>query len=718
MRRHVGVVAGFFLLAEWALAAVGPQPSFYARREYGNNKGCAGSVFLAVGDINNDGIPDIACSGGQFLFGRGDGAFTLSQDYKYLNGAGFSLVDLNGDGNLDILGLNLGGSAWSFGVSFGNGDGTFSEPTLYPIADQNGRDIAVGDFNGDGVPDAVTVADLGVWLATGIGNGLFDQPILAVPMAANPYSTFRAADINQDGKLDLVVSTLQGFAILLGNGDGTFQSPVNYSTTFKGPYITVADINSDGYLDILLASTQNNDVITVYLGEVGGTFKAPYFISIPTYEDIEVGDVNGDGIPDLVSDSVYIAYGKGNGEFTKPVYFPVGGGTTANATQVLLAHLRCEKELDIITNDAFNRISVLLNRGNGTYVEGIKTALPSGLACGIGLDFNNDGIADLGFLNGPNFVVEYGTGRVSAPFTAGPSSPVPQNSGYTQVCSSNFADINGDGIPDTLIPEVNSAGTATLLIPLFGTGDGSFTAGAPVTTPQVNNNAVLVDVNGDGKADLITPTTDQIWYGNGDGTFQAPVQLVSGISNTISAVQFADLNGDGVMDLVVQIEDGIGTYILLSNGKGGLTQTLLGDCSGPNYCYDTFNVALGDVNGDGYPDLVLGNELSNMALYINNGKGAFTFAEKLEVLGLLGASSPQILDVNGDGMNDVVVSDGIDIGVLANYGNLEFRQPVYFGQTESAYYFGNWHGQSATSGLPDVMMPGSGSVTMLLNETK
>ncbi len=717
MRRHVGVVAGFFLLAEWALAATGPQPSFYARREYGNNKGCAGQVLVAVGDINNDGIPDIACSGGQFLLGRGNGTFVLSPEYEDLAGAEFALADLNGDGNLDIIGLNLG-NIWGFGIAFGNGDGSFSAPTSYEIADKEDFHLAVGDFNGDGIADAITIGDQGVWLITGKGDGIFNPPVLAVAGIANGAYRFAAADMNKDGKLDLIVSTNTGIAVLFGNGNGTFQAPVNYSTKIPGPSITVADINSDGYLDVLCMSTSDDAAITIFLGGAGGQLKAPYYFAIPNYEDVEVGDVNGDGIPDLVSDSVYIAYGKGNGEFTKPVYFPVGGGTVANGTQVVLAHLRSEKELDIITNDAFDRISVLLNKGNGTYVEGIKTTLPSGLACGIGLDFNNDGISDLGFLNGPNFVVEFGTGKISAPLTAGPSSPVPQNSGYTQTCPSNSGDINGDGIPDLLIPEVNSAGTATLLIPLFGTGDGSFTAGAPVATSQLNNNAVLVDVNGDGKADLITPTTDQIWYGNGDGTFQAPVQLVSGISNTISSVQFADLNGDGVMDLVVQIEDGIGTYILLSNGKGGSTQTLLGDCSGPNTCYDTFNVALGDVNGDGYPDLVLGNELSNMALYLNNGKGAFTFAEKLEVLGLLGASSPQILDVNGDGMNDVVVSDGIDIGVLANYGNLEFRQPVYFGQTESAYYFGNWHGQSATSGLPDVMMPRSGSVTMLLNETK
>lgn len=145
----------------------------------------------------------------------------------------------------------------------------------------------------------------------------------------------------------------------------------------------------------------------------------------------------------------------------------------------------------------------------------------------------------------------------------------------------------------------------------------------------------------------------------------------------------------------------------------------MGDCSGPNTCYDTFNVALGDLNGDGYPDLVLGSELSNIALYLNDGKGNFTFAEELTLGGLTTVSAPVIIDLNGDGKPDIAVSGGSDIGVLTNKGNLVFGQAAYFGQTSGDYYFGNWHGQAATAGKPDIMMPtGSGTTVMLLNETK
>jgi hypothetical protein len=705
------------VLAGCAAAAVGPEPSFYARRDYGINEGCASTVLFAVGDINNDGIPDIVCSGGQFLLGRGDGTFTLSPEYNDLDGSGLALLDLNGDGNLDIISLNQDAfPQWGFKVAFGNGDATFGTATFYPIADVESRSLAIGDFNGDGIPDAVTVADQGVWLMTGQGKGIFNAPVLAAAsIGAYPNSKFEAADINKDGKLDLVVSTLGGFAVLFGNGDGTFQAPVDYSNPYGGPSITIADINSDGYLDIICSSTQNDGVITIFLGEAGGKFGKPYRFAIDNYEDVEVGDVNGDGIPDLVSDAVSIAYGLGKGKFSTPVSFAIPGG----ATSLVLAHLRNKKDLDIVTNDAFAVVSVLLNKGNGSYIEGSTTPLPSGLGCEVQADFNQDGISDFGFIqNGTGFLMEFGTGKVKAPFSTGPSTAIPQNSGYSTGCPA-VGDLNGDGIPDVVIPEINAAGTTTLLYPFFGTGNGNFTVGAPFTLSGANSDVVLADVNGDGKADLATPALNELWYGNGDGTFQAPVQLETDLSGAISEVVAADLNGDGITDLVVQMAEGGGTVAVESNGSGGETQTIVSDCS-RSACFFTFYVGVGDLNGDGYPDLVIGNdELGVMGLYLNNGSGGFTTAPEIRVPSLLAATFPQVLDVNGDGLNDLIVGDGTDICIMANIGNLEYRQPVLLGQTTGGnYYFGNWHGQSATSGLPDIVMPTSDSVTMLINETK
>jgi hypothetical protein len=689
------------------------QPSFYARREYGNNGGCASSTSLAVGDINGDGIPDIVCGGGQFLYGKGNGTFILSGYHNDLGGTGLALVDLNGDGILDLILTTITANpTWGFAVAFGDGKGSFESPTDYPTSDREENNVAVGDFNGDGVLDAVTIGEQGIWLMTGKGRGVFNSPVLEVPGVGCDNCRFSAVDMNGDGKLDLVVAVSNGVAILFGNGDGTFQPPVTYGGSPNGCNIPVADINSDGYLDVLCSTVLSTSSVIVFPGKKGGKLGTPYDIPLPNYEDVEVGDVNGDGIPDLVSDSVYIAYGLGHGKFSTPVYFPVAGTAIGNASQVVLAHLRSPKLLDIETNDYFVRVSVLLNKGNGSFIEGTTTSIPSGMGCVTQSDFNDDGIPDLGYIqNGNTFTVVYGTGKAAAPFAAGPSTPFPPPASGGS-CFTNAGDINGDGIPDFLIFETGLPGTPDTIYPLMGVGAGNFVVGAPFTFGGYSQ-LYLVDVNGDGKADLISGDSNQVFYGNGDGTFGAPVTLVTGLANPISQVTWGDLNGDGKTDLVVQVEDGLGTYVLLSNPSGGFTQTLVGDK------VDTFVVALGDLNGDGFPDLLMGSALNTMALFLNDGKGNFTYREELAVPGLLETFAPVILDVNGDGLPDIAVADGGDIAVLVNQGNLAFGAPQLFGQTAGALFFGNWNGQSATAGMPDIMMPnGSGQTTMLLNETK
>ncbi len=441
----------------------------------------------------------------------------------------------------------------------------------------------------------------------------------------------------------------------------------------------------------------------------GGTLRKPVFFTLPNYADVEVGDVNGDGIPDLVSDAVYIAYGLGSGKFSKPVYYPTGGGPT----QVVLASLRKPGLIDLITNATFVGLTVLLNKGHGSYIDGITTTFPSNLGCGTEFDFNNDGIADLAYIqNSDSLIVMYGTGKTSAPFTAGPTTAFPAPPSGEGVCFTNAADLNGDGIPDFVVYEGNAAESAGTLYPLFGTGGGNYTLG-PSTATTGQSLFYIVDLNGDGKADLINAQANQIQYGNGDGTFQAPVQMVSGITIAISSVSWADLNGDGRPDLVVQVEEGFGTYILLSNSSGGFTQTELTQNMETNF------VAIGDLNGDGSPDLLLGSEAQTMALYLNDGKGNFTFSQNLTATGLLSTEAPVILDLNGDGLNDIAVADGSNIAVFTNEGNDKFSEPRYFGELAGDIFFGNWHGQAATAGFDDIMMPsGTGTTGMLLNVTK
>ena len=251
------------------------------------------------------------------------------------------------------------------------------------------------------------------------------------------------------------------------------------------------------------------------------------------------------------------------------------------------------------------------------------------------------------------------------------------------------ADVNGDGKPDLVVANrcATSSCTNGSVGVLLGNGDGTFqTAVAYGTGGQYAYSVAIADVNGDGKPDLVvtnecatsscTNGSVSVLLGNGDGTFQTALTYGTGGQYAYS-VAVADVNGDGKPDLVVANEVSNTLGVLLGNGDGTFQTALTYGTGGQ----DAYSVAIADVNGDGKPDLVVANEGSNtLGVLLGNGDGTFQTAVSYGTGGQY-AYSVAIADVNGDGKPDLVVANegSNNLGVLLGNGDGTFQAAVIYG---------------------------------------
>jgi hypothetical protein len=285
------------------------------------------------------------------------------------NAVSVALADVNGDRIPDIVVADecqtLGhsqcvGETGAVSVLMGNGDGTFQAASVYGTGGDYAFSVAIGDLTGAGVSDAV------------VANGALDDgnPSAAVLPAngnggfqsANSYSTggiqsnsVVIGDVNGDGILDLVVANFScgcypdegEVAVLLGNGDGTFRPVVLYDSGGEGAYsVALADLRGTGILDVVVANSVPGSAVDVLLGNGDGTFQ-PAVAYLPhgltpggASGALTIGDVNGDGIPDIVAvelcpkfrdevcqgtGQVNVMLGNGDGTFQKTVVYSSAG---------------------------------------------------------------------------------------------------------------------------------------------------------------------------------------------------------------------------------------------------------------------------------------------------------------------------------------------------------------------------------------------------------
>jgi hypothetical protein len=657
-----------------------------------------------------------------------------------------AVTDVNRDGVPDMLVAQCGASCNGLvGVLLGKGDGTFQAAQTYGSGGFEPDGLVVADVNGDGNPDVVVANSCAgqsggacsgngaVGVLLGNGDGTF-QPAQVLDTGALYASSVAVADVNSDGKLDLVVTNLctaaedcSGLvAILLGNGDGTFQAAQNYSSGgWSAASVAVGDVNGDGKPDVLIAdhcTTIDNcsGHVGLLLGNGDGTFQSPVsFGSGGLFAaSVALADVNGDGKPDLLV---------------------LNRCASANF---------CDQES--------GSLGVLLGNGDGTFQAAQVFDAGGETSTGMSVaDVNGDGkldvlvtsrapiLSDDGYVDGAVGVL---LGNGDGTFR---TAHIYNSMGWAAQAVA-VADVNGDGKPDVLVANQavssrdDSAGSVAVML---GRGDGSFQA-APTYSPggayQAFSSA-MADLNGDGKTDLVVTSfcltilncvgAVDVLLGQGDGTFQPPQTYASGGYAT-QAVTIADVNGDGIRDLLVA-DQCLGAIDCSNSDANGSVDVLLGNADGTFQAAQTYDsggrfansIAVADVNSDGKLDLVVGNQCLSSAdcssgavtVLLGKSDGTFQGAQAFSSGGY-SASSVLVADVNGDGIPDVLVADSCLDGTCGNNGQVA----VLFGNGDGTFQAAVLYDSGSTTahsllladlngdGKLDVVVANSDSVGLLL----
>jgi VCBS repeat protein/Big-like domain-containing protein len=402
---------------------------------------------------------------------------------------------------------------------------------------------------------------------------IFKQPPVLYPTPDGPATAVVLADVNKDGNTDAIVvdgnldnpifSIDGAVSVLLGNGNGTFQPAVTYSAVLRGTdAVAVGDLNGDGWPDLVVVSNDGACLsfycLGVLLNKGDGTFDAVVGYTTAGFDisSIVISDVNGDGKPDLV--------------FTDLC------GTECN-------------------NGA---VEVLLGNGDGTFGSPTlynlnRASYPLSV---IAVDLNGDGKPDLAVAN----CTSTGSGIVTVMLNKGDGTfptQVTYPTGGNLASSVVAADMNRDSKLDLVVANLYSASVGVLL----GNSNGTF--GKVVVYPAIQDpdSLAIADFNGDGSPDVVVASGNNrgdiftnvlgnvtVLLNNGNGTLSAPVTMYSTKGNNANSVAVAKLNPDANPDLV--IADGCDGYksdcpsgaVAVFVGMPDRTTTLLTSSANPS----------------------------------------------------------------------------------------------------------------------------------------
>jgi uncharacterized protein (TIGR03437 family) len=571
-------------------------------------------LALALGDYNGDNRPDLLISIGgseQALLGLpndGAGNFGAPRNLLPLRDGIYTRLepaDVDGDGKLDLI-VSAATSDYRVIVYHGDGAGGF---TAQVTLEQLRSDWAVGDFNGDQRPDVVLAFpdELHLWLNDGAGRYPAAPSIVRLNQPFEIASSqLLVADFNADGRSDLLMAVFNGGAgsegllLFLGRRTGGFSAPEHYlsSLSFAGRVTWAAgDVTRDGLPDVAMfeyAGSTFTSKAALLIAQPGGAFAAVRGLPLGSASNLAAGDLDGDGIIDLVADSLKVFYGDSRGGISETRTFE----TSDRPSSVVVHDFNRDGRADVAAlSFTSNSLTVRLSGGRGVFSQPASYDIGQAVTQLRLGDFNNDGWMDLAaFGLVGNYVVFLNNS--SGGFTRSAALSLGTDQSLYPIAA--VGDCNGDGNADLLLADYHSTNGLALLLAL-GNGQGGFAAPIRRTFNEGPDALTLADLNYDGLADLIYSFGNElrVALNQGAATFRPPVSYP--INRSLSSLVIRDLNNDGRLDIVVPGSSGTEVTILLGKGDGTFATPL----KQPAFGFPSLVVAE-DFNGDGAIDLAIG----------------------------------------------------------------------------------------------------------------
>jgi hypothetical protein len=711
--------------------------TFPNQTTYSTTKG-SGPTDAVVGDLNNDGRLDIvvtlvADSGIIVFNGYGNGTFfrqliysTGSQSQSYA----CALGDVNNDNRLDVAVAD--GLIGNVVVLLGDGNGGFPNKRLYSTGSHSEPiSVAFGDFNNDSILDIVVANyntnTIGVFLGFTYINGIresicstgssphpravaladfnkdtqldivmanygldnvevllqntiktFSMQIMFSTGALSISTSVAVGDFNNDSELDITVanSGIENIGVLYGYGNGSFTSQTTFSTGLDSipQSVAVGDFNNDKRLDIVVADSGTESVLTLLRYDTGALGNQTVYStgtdSIPM--SVAVGDLNNDSWLDFVvangdSDNVGVFLGLGNGIFSSRMTYSTGRGSYPH--YIAVADWNKDSYLDIIVCNTWgNTIGIFLGFGNGTfsgqttYSTGIYS-LPLAIAIG---DFNNDSQLDivianynisnigifLGYDNDTfSNVTTYSTGSDSLPNSVA------------------IGDFNNDNRLDIVVANVGTDNVGIFI----GYGNGTFFDMILYSTGILSGpvSVVVGDFNNDGRLDVAVANsaTDNIGvlFGKGNGTFSSPTFYSTGRGSSPYFVAIGDFNNDNQLDIAIANYGSNSFSVLLGCANGTFFSPLnyfIADGSQP------LSIAVGDFNNDSRLDIIVTSTFTDTVhVFLGYVSESFLNAPAYSTGIFSLPTSIAVGDFDNDTQLDVIVADNGTDNIMVLFGS-------------------------------------------------